>query len=373
MVKRMNNKILLMISMGLLLSGTVSASEEKSENGMRFEYFSTYKDILDEAETNIEEDKVLDEDQDKLEDPILVQTKSTLHGNYITKIETEIEYNQDDEAVWSKVKYVLGEGTMRPQSWGNWFLFYHFSREEYYEGKPYSKRFKQGDMGNSIMELQPHYVQEKDWGHWGINIGIAHESIADGLFKPRIRPFGSYKLTQNIELFTSWLFTREMFYKKGSPDNNILETDSALIYHFDSGNIALGYFAKFGNKVDDDDVRIYDDGSSPNEFATFSELIWKPRVNYRFDNGFSITFFGEIGKYEEKIDHLESGQTLKKYEEDFTKYGVFMEYPLLDDLTLFGEANYREGEITETHTGPKSADKRDRTHGFAMIGVNYAF
>ncbi|KII75321.1 OmpG porin family protein [Vibrio renipiscarius] len=299
--------------------------------------------------------------------------RSTIHGNYATKIETEIEYNDEGDATWSKVKYVLGEGTVRPESWGNWFMFYHVAREDFYQGKPYSEQFENGEIGNSIMELQPHYVEGTEWGHWGINVGITHESLSGGLFKPRVRPFGSYRITDNVEVFTSWMFFKEMFYKEGNTDKNILETDSALIYHFDGGNVALGYFAKFGQNIDDDHSRIYDDGSKHEQFGKFSELIWKPRVHYRFDNGLGVTLYGEIGKYEDKTTELASGQTYDLYEEWFRKYGVFMDYPINDNIILFGEANYREGRVKETYANTNFYETRDRTHNFAMIGVNFLF
>nr|WP_319556727.1 OmpG porin family protein [uncultured Vibrio sp.] len=372
------NKTIMLSTLALLVSSAVSANDGESNTGIGFEYFSTYKKIVDETQLILPENEIPKEENSEYEDLEVQVTyyqpaASTIRGNYITKIETEIEYNDDGDATWSKVKYVLGEGTFRPQSWGNWFLFYHFAREDFFEGKPYSEQFEDGDVGNSIMELQPHYVQATDWGHWGVNVGISHESVADGLFKPRIRPFGSYRLTDNIEVFTSWMFFKEMFYKEGNTDKNILETDSALTYHFDGGNVALGYFAKFGENIDDDGSRVYDDGSSPREFGEFSELIWKPRAHYRFDNGLGLTLYSEFGKYKDETKHAASGQAFDLYEEWFRKYGVFMEYPIQDDLILFGEANYREGRVKETYTGQPYYETRDRTHNFAMIGLNFLF
>lgn len=296
-----------------------------------------------------------------------------INGNYTTKIETEIEYDQNDEAVWSKVKYVIGEGNIRPKSWDNWFIGYHFSRENFYAGKPYSHQIKDGEVGNSIMEFQPHYVQNTDWGHYGINIGAVHESIQGGLFKPRIRPFGSYKITDNLEVFTSWMFFREMFYQEGKSDKNILETDSSITYHFDNGHVALGYLAKFGENVDDDNSRKYPDGSRHEKFGDFSELIWKPRVHYRFNNKLGVTLFSEIGRFKDETDHAEIGQRFDIYEEDFQKYGVFIDYPLSESLNIFTEMNYRTGEITEKFTAQNAYSKRDRTHNFAMIGLNVKF
>ncbi len=371
----MNKQIMTLSLLALSVSTVVNA---KANNTSGTDSAVNDEKVLVKMQVQLPDNEVKQEDNpeyDDLEVQVIYQQPgvSTLHGNYITKMETEIEYNDDGEAVWSKVKYVLGEGTFRPQSWGNWFLAYHAAREDFFAGKPFSEQIENGEVGNSIMELQPHYVQNTDWGHWGINVGMTHESLNGGLFKPRIRPFGSYRITDNIEVFTSWMFFKEMFYKEGNTDKDILETDSSLIYHFDGGNAALGYFAKFGKNIDDDKSRVYDDGSSHREFSDFSELIWKPRVHYRFDNGLGVTLFSEIGKYEDDTKHVASGQTFDLYEEWFRKYGVFMEYPIRDDLILFGEANYREGRVKETYTGQEYYETRDRTHNFAMIGLNFLF
>ncbi|HFQ5443304.1 TPA: OmpG porin family protein [Vibrio vulnificus] len=379
----MKRKALMLSALATLISGVVHASDSGSDTGattgIGFEYLSTYKKILDDKRVELPENEIIEEDNPEY-DGLEVQVTyhqpvvPALHGNFITKLETEIEYDEEGDATWSKVKYVLGEGTIRPKSWGNWFVFYHLAREDFFEGKPYSKQFTDGrDNGNSIMEMQPHYIQPTDWGHWGINVGLSHESLNGGLLKPRIRPFGSYRISDDFEVFTSWMFFKEMFYKEGNTDKNILETDSALIYHFDGGNIAMGYFAKFGTNIDDDGSREYDNDGSPREFGEFQELIWKPRMHYRFDNGLGVTLFGEFGKYKDETKHVASGQTYDLYEEWFRKYGVFAEYPLRDDLILFGEANYREGRIKETYTGTSYYETRDRNHNFAMIGLNFLF
>ncbi|RQW62523.1 OmpG porin family protein [Vibrio viridaestus] len=374
MKKRMMSLSLLAIS----ISTIVNAEVNNNSINVSLDKASVDSKVLAEKQIKLPDNNVKKEvnpEYDNLEVQVVYNqpTASTIHGNYITKMETEIEYNDEGEATWSKVKYVLGEGTIRPQSWGNWFLAYHVAREDFFAGKPYSEQFEDGDVGNSIIEFQPHYVQNTDWGHWGINVGISHESISGGLFKPRIRPFGSYRITDNVEVFTSWMFFKEMFYKKGNTDNNILETDSSLTYHFDKGNVALGYFAKFGKNIDDDHSRNYDDGSSHTEFGHFSELTWKPRIHYRFDNGLGVTLYSEFGKYDNPTTHPAAGQTYDRYEEWYRKYGVFMEYPIRGDLILFGEGNYRKGRIKETYTDQSAYETRDRTNRFGMIGLNFLF
>lgn len=337
-----------------------------------------YEQIVDDSDQANQEPENVNEDNPEY-DGLEVQVTyhqppvANIRGNYITKLETEILYDESGDATWSKVKYVLGEGTIRPQSWGNWFLYYHVARENFYAGKPFSEQFTDGEVGNSIFEAKPLYVEATDWGHWGVEFGISHESVADGLFTPSIRGFGSYRLTDKLEIFSSAMLYREMFYKEGNTDKNILETDTALLYHFNRGHIGLGYFAKFGDNIDDDLSRVYEDGSSSDKFGEVSELIWKPRLHYRFANGLGATLFGEYGKYKDKTTKPVAGQTYDLYEEWFWKAGIFVEYPIRPDIILFGEANYRDGRVKETYTGTSHYETHDRNHDFAMIGVNFLF
>jgi hypothetical protein len=378
--EKMINKRLISTLMVATISCALSAEESSlsSTSALPFEYERVLDEIINESRVAKQESEILNEDDPEY-DGLEVQVtyhqppERTIRGNYITKLETEIEYDEDGKEVWSKVKYVLGEGTFRPVSWGNWFLAYHFAREDFFAGKPYSEQLENGEVGNSIMELQPHYIKANDRGFWGLNVGFTHESIAGGLFKPRIRPFGAYKITDNIEVSTSVMLFKEMFYKEGNTDKDILETDSAISYHFNGGNISLGYFAKFGRNIDDDGSRKYEDGSIVNQFGNFQELIWKPRVHYRFGNGLGVTLFGEVGKYQDETTALAEGQQYDLFEEWFHKYGVFLEYPIRDDLIIFGEANYREGRIKETYAGTPYYESRDHTHNFAMIGLNFLF
>ncbi|MCG3721871.1 hypothetical protein [Vibrio cincinnatiensis] len=121
----MKRKALMLSALATLISGVVHASDSGSDTGattgIGFEYLSTYKKILDDKRVELPENEIIEEDNPEY-DGLEVQVTyhqpvvPALHGNFITKLETEIEYDEEGDATWSKVKYVLGEGTIRPKS-----------------------------------------------------------------------------------------------------------------------------------------------------------------------------------------------------------------------------------------------------------------
>ena len=276
-----------------------------------------------------------------------------LHGTLSSKIEIE-QWRYDDQGKdegmrnGGKVKYVLAEGNFRHDDLPGWDFGFHSSREDIFEGEPLDQDYQ---MNNSILEIYANRNYNKDWGNIGWGVKLGSES-ADDRWMPEVKGFGSYKITDKLDVHGYALYHIE--HKRGQGDFNYFEIEPGFGYQIaDNMGAWLNFRYQHGTWVPN--------SNSDKEVET--EVIVKPGVWYGFGK-LSASLWGEFGKFEKENDR--TGAHLWK--EDYWKLGVSANYPLSKQFRLVGELSYKSVEFENT-----ANTKFDGYLPFGMIGINYSF
>lgn len=276
------------------------------------------------------------------------QEEAKFHGTLGTNVEVE-RVIRDDGVNEGKVKYTLLQGNFRHDDLPGWDFGFYSGREELFNGNLKHAKYDRGV--NAIQEIFINRSYGHDKGHIGWGVKLAGESI-DKRTTPEAKVFGSYQLTNNLEMHGYALYHVE--YKRDAGEFPYWEVEPGFGYKISDNS---GAWLNFRYQVGEWNAK---DGYAETE----TEWIIKPGIWYSWGK-LSASLWGEFGSFEKE----RNSDSAHLWTEDYSKVGISANYPLSKSWRMFGEASYKKLDL-------ESGPERDAFDGYIplfILGVNYSF
>ncbi len=276
------------------------------------------------------------------------EKESKFHGTLGTNIEVE-RIVRDDGVNEGKLKYTLIQGNFRHDDLPGWDFGFYSGREELFNGNLKHAKYDRGV--NSIQEIFVNRSYGFENGNIGWGLKLAGESI-DKRTTPEVKVFGSYQLTENLDVHGYGLYHVE--YKRGAGEFPYWEVEPGFGYKISDNS---GAWLNFRYQVGEWNAK---DGYSETE----TEWIIKPGIWYSWGK-LSASLWGEFGSFEKE----RNSDSAHLWTEDYSKLGISANYPLSKSWRAFGEISYKKIDF-------KNGPERKGFDGYIPLfiaGVNYSF